>query len=157
MKTGFFMGKLTAIGSMRLIFMGVSSSLLCSSNSTRAPKKSPGWMKAIRSPATLCCGLPSPSTRTPLWTKPLAVFVHLVDAQREMMDAALRIAFEEFGDRRIRPRRLHQLDLRGAELDIGEAHALLGVHHARPELKAVFLVEVARRRFDIRHDDRDMA
>ncbi len=74
-----------------------------------------------------------------------------------MMNAALGIAFEELGHRRIRPRRLHQLDLRGAELDIGEADALLGVEHARSDLEPVFLMELPRRRFDIRHDDRDMA
>ena len=39
---------------------------LCSSSSTRAPRKSPGCTKAMRSPCTFNCGLPSPSTRTPL-------------------------------------------------------------------------------------------
>src|SRR5262245_9836267 len=71
----------------------------------------------------------------------------IVDAEAEVMNAAFRIAFEEFGDRRIRPRRLHQLDLGGAKLDIGETHALLGVHHARSNTKPVFVVELARRRF----------
>src|SRR5262249_52014248 len=36
-----------------------------SSSSTSAPRKSPGWMKAIGSPATLRCGRPPPITRTP--------------------------------------------------------------------------------------------
>jgi hypothetical protein len=83
--------------------------------------------------------------------------VDIIDAEAEVMDAAFRIAFEEFGDRRIRPRRLHQLDLGGAKLDIGETHALLGVDHARSDAKPVFVVELPRRRFEIRHGDRDMA
>src|SRR5262245_33482857 len=57
----------------------------------------------------------------------------VIDAETEMMDAALGIAFEELGDRRIRARRLDQLDLAAAELDISEAHALLGIHHARSD------------------------
>src|SRR5262245_18978822 len=36
-----------------------------SSSSTSAPSKSPGWMKAIASPATLRWGWPPPSTRPP--------------------------------------------------------------------------------------------
>jgi hypothetical protein len=83
--------------------------------------------------------------------------VDIIDAEAEVMDAAFRIAFEEFGDRRIRPRRLHQLDLGGAKLDIGETHALLGIYHARSDLEPVFVVELPRRRFEIRHGDRDMA
>ena len=84
-------------------------------------------------------------------------FPDVVDAEAEVMDAAFRVAFEEFGDRRIRPRWLHQLDLGGAKLDIGETHALLGVDHARSDAKPVFVVELPRRRFEIRHGDRDMA
>ena len=45
----------------------------CSSSSTSAPRKSPGWMNAMRSPATLCCGLPPPSTRTPSCARPRTV------------------------------------------------------------------------------------
>ena len=45
----------------------------CSSSSTSAPRKSPGWMNAMRSPATLCCGLPPPSTRTPSCVRPRTV------------------------------------------------------------------------------------
>src|SRR5262245_42484515 len=66
----------------------------------------------------------------------------VIDAETEVMDAALRIALEELGHGRIRPRRLDQLDLAGAELDIGKAHALLGIHHARPDLEAVFVIEL---------------
>src|SRR5467141_4491392 len=72
-------------------------------------------------------------------------FPDVVDAEAEVMDAAFRIAFEEFGDRRIRSRRLHQLDLGGTKLDIGKPHALLDVHRARPDLQSVFLLELARR------------
>src|SRR5947207_2422819 len=50
-----------------------------------------------------------------------------------------------------------QLDLGGAKLDIGETYALLGVDHARSDAKPVFVVELPRRRFEIRHGDRDMA
>ena len=45
--------------------LGHTGQPACSSISTSAPRKSPGWMNAMRSPATLCCGLPPPSTRTP--------------------------------------------------------------------------------------------
>ena len=45
----------------------------------------------------------------------------------------------------------------GAKLDIGETHALLGVDHARSDAKPVFVVELPRRRFEVRHGDRDMA
>src|SRR5262249_56469970 len=79
----------------------------------------------------------------------------IVDAEAEVMDAALRIALEELGDRRIPPRRLHQLDLAAAQLDIGETHALLGVDHGRSDAKPVFVVELPRRRFEIRHGNRD--
>ena len=67
----FFIGKATAIGSMRLIFTG--RSYLCSSSSTNAPRKSAGWMKAMRSPETFSLGLPSPRTRTPLSPSDLVV------------------------------------------------------------------------------------
>src|SRR5712692_5295778 len=81
----------------------------------------------------------------------------VIDAETEVMNAALRIALEKFGDRRIRPRWLHQFDLPGAKLDVGEAHALLVVHHARSHLQSVSLAQLPRRYFEIRHDDRDMA
>src|SRR5262249_24136811 len=84
-------------------------------------------------------------------------FLDIVDAEAEVMDAALGIALEEFGDRRIRPRRLHQLDLTAAELDVGQTHALLGVDHARSDAKPVFVVELPRRRYEVRHGNRDMA
>ena len=72
------------------------------------------------------------------------------------MNAAVRIAFEEFGDRGIRPRRFDQLDPGGAELDIGKPHALLGVFHARSDRKSVFLVELPGGGRDVRHDDGDV-
>src|SRR5262249_23668153 len=78
-------------------------------------------------------------------------------AEAAMMDAAFRIAVEGFGDRRIRLRRLHQLDLGGAKVHIGETHALLGVDRARSDAKPVFIAELPRRRFEVRHGDRDMA
>src|SRR5215470_5978846 len=81
----------------------------------------------------------------------------VVHVQGEMMDAALGIALEELSDRRIRPRRLHQLDLAASELHVSKAHALLGVHLSWSDGQPVFLVQRARRRFEIRHDDRDMA
>ena len=80
----------------------------------------------------------------------------VVDAEAEVMNAALRIAFEEFGDRGIRPRRFDQLDPGGAELDIGKPHALLGVFHARSDRESVFLVELPGGRLDVRHDDGDV-
>src|SRR5262249_2734238 len=46
----------------------------CSSSSTNAPRKSPGWRNAIGSPATLRCGLPAPSTRTPFCPNARAAF-----------------------------------------------------------------------------------
>src|SRR5215510_7540139 len=77
----------------------------------------------------------------------------VVDAETEVMDAALGIALEEFGDGRILPRRLDQLDLAGAELYVGEAHALLGVHHARSDHQPVLVLELARGRLEVGHDD----
>src|ERR1700756_3230598 len=47
---------------------------LCSSSSTNAPRKSPGWTKAMGSPATLRCGLPAPSRRTPFCANACAAF-----------------------------------------------------------------------------------
>src|SRR5262245_38282579 len=58
---------------------------------------------------------------------------NVIDTETEVMDAALRIALEELGHGRIRPRRLDQLDLAGAEPDLGEADALHGVHQARAD------------------------
>ena len=83
--------------------------------------------------------------------------VHIVHAQAEMVDAAARISLQEFRDRRIRPRRLHQLDLGAADVDIGEPHALLLVEPALAGRQSVFLLQHARRRLDVRHDDRHVA
>src|SRR5215510_15103964 len=80
----------------------------------------------------------------------------VVDAETEVVDAALRIALEELGYGRIRARRLDQLDLSGAKLDIGEAHALLGVDHAWPYRKPVLVVELPRGCLDVGHDDGDV-
>ena len=55
-----------------------------------------------------------------------------------MVDAAARIALQEFRHRRIRPRRLHQLDLGAAEIDIGEPHALLLVDFRSPATSPYF-------------------
>jgi len=77
----------------------------------------------------------------------------VIDAEADVVKAALRIALEELGNRRIWPRRLDQLDLGGAELDIGEPHALLGVLHARSDRKSVGLMKPPRGRLDIGHDD----
>src|SRR5262245_29462996 len=81
---------------------------------------------------------------------------NVIDTETEVMDAALRIALEKLGHGRIRPRRLDQLDLAGAELDIGEAHALLGVRHARADLEPVLVVELPRGRLDVGYDDGDV-
>src|SRR5262245_50991760 len=126
MNTGFFIGKLTAIGSTRLIFTAEillerTAQTVCSSSSTSAPRKSPGWMKAMRSPIAAAQHAHAGRGEAAFGRR------DVIDAETEVMDAALRIAFEELGDRRIRARWFHQLDLAGAELDISEAHALLGV------------------------------
>jgi hypothetical protein len=73
-----------------------------------------------------------------------------------MMDAALRIALQEFGDRRVRPRRLHQFDLRIAAVDVDKADALFGVDHRRAGLEPILLADRARGGIEVRHDDGDM-
>src|SRR6516225_9662554 len=155
MKTGFFMGKLTAIGSMCLIFMASLTFCALRARPMRPENRRDGrrrWARPRRCVAA--CRRPAGAR---ILRESMRGFPDVVDAEAEVMDAAFRIAFEEFGDRRIRPRRLYQLDLGGAKLDIGETHALLGVDHARSDAKPVFVVELPRRRFEIRHGDRDMA
>src|SRR5262245_28461841 len=154
MTTGFFMGRLTAIGSTRLIFM-VSSRLVLLELDQRAEKiagmEEGDWLArdVVLRPAFT-------KNADAVFGKSVRGFLYVVDPEAEMMNAALRIALEEFGDRRVGPRRLHQFDLAVAEFDIGEAYALLDVLHARPNREPVFRVELPRRRFEIRHDDRDM-
>jgi len=81
----------------------------------------------------------------------------IVHVEAEMMDAAARISFEEFRHRRIRPRRLHQLDLGGAEIDVGEAHALLLVEHALAHDQSISVGERACGGVDVGHDDRHVS
>src|SRR6476469_30875 len=80
--------------------------------------------------------------------------VHL---QAEMMYAAARIALEEFRDGRIGARRLHELDLRIAEIDVRHAHALLLVHADFADFQAVFFFELARGGLEVRHNDGHVA
>ena len=68
--------------------------------------------------------------------------LHVVDTEREVMDAALRIALEKFRDRRIRTRRLHQLDLAAGKLDVGEPHALLLVDIRSPTASPNFSASI---------------
>ena len=82
--------------------------------------------------------------------------LHHVDAERKVMDATLGIAFEEFGDRRVRARRLHQFDFGVTEVDIDEAHALLRIGVRLADVEAVDLAQPARRRGEIGHDDGDV-
>src|SRR5450830_954313 len=80
----------------------------------------------------------------------------IVDIEAKMVDAAARIALEEFGDRGIGTRWLHQFDSCIAELDVSKPHALLRVDIDRADLQSVLRVELARRGFKARDDDRNM-
>src|SRR5215831_4470135 len=155
MKTGFFMGKLTAIGSMCLIFMTLLPFPFFELD--QCAEKIAGMEKGDRLAGDVVLRLAGAQHAHAVPSERMRGFLDVVDAEAEVMDAAFRIALEESGDRRIRPRRLHQLDLAAAELDIGETHALLGVDHARSDAKPVFVVELPRRRFEVRHGDGDMA
>src|SRR5215831_3553187 len=155
MTTGFFMGKLTAIGSMRLIFM-ISSRLVLLELDQRAEKIA-GMDEGNGRARDVVLRFAFPQNANTVFAESADGFGDVIDAEADVMNAALRIAFEKFGHRRIGPRRLHQLDPAVAEFDIGEAHALLGVFHAGANLEAVFRAEQPRRRLEIGHDDRDMA
>src|SRR5262245_2509720 len=159
MNTGFFIGKLTAIGSTRLIL--TAEILLDGSD---------GMLLQLDQRAEEVTGMDEGDALARHVVLRLAATQHahagraesvhglrdVIDAETEVMNAALRVAFEELGDRRIRTRWLDQLDLAGAELDISEAHALLGVHHARSDLEPVLVVELPRGRLDVGYDDGDV-
>ena len=67
------------------------------------------------------------------------------------------IALEESRDRRIGPRRLHELDARIAELDVSETHPLLFVHLRRRSSSPYTVFRRAAAASEVRHDDRYMA
>ena len=63
--------------------------------------------------------------------------IYTFHADTQMMNAALGIALEKFGNRRIGTRRLHQLDLCITEIDIRHAYALLFIDFDLADAKAV--------------------
>ena len=70
-------------------------------------------------------GLPSPSRRKPLalsWSR-VAIMTHLVT---EMVHAAVRVALEEFRDRRVRAQGVQQFNLGVGQLDEYDRHAMVG-------------------------------
>src|SRR5262245_4166736 len=107
MNTGFFIGRLTAIGSMRLIFTAAVSSL-CSSGIVRfeldqRTQKIAGMDEGDALPRDIVLRLAAAQRPHAVPYEVLRGALDVVDAETEMMDAALRIALEEFRDRRIRP------------------------------------------------------
>ena len=139
MNTGFFIGKLTAIGSMRLIFTVTLPGRCLLLELDQRAQKIPRMDEGDPLAGDVVLRLAVTQHAHPVAGKAARGLIDVVDAETEMMNAALRIALEELGDRRIRPRRRDQLDPGDAQLDIGETHALLGVEHRLADPQSVFL------------------
>src|SRR6516164_3507611 len=96
MKTGFFMGKLTAIGSMCLIFIALLTLLLFELD--QCAQKIAGMEEGDRLAGDVALRLAGAQHAHAVLSERTRGFLDVVDAEAEVMDAALGIALEEFGD-----------------------------------------------------------
>src|SRR3990167_5361545 len=84
-------------------------------------------------------------------------FRHVVDIEADMVEPAGRVLLEEAGDRPVGAHGLDQLDLRVAELDIGEADALLRILVGLAGGEAIGLRQMRNRLGEIGDGDGDVA
>ena len=109
-------------------------------------------------------GLPwAPILRVPIAEYARALGFELVaggddvlDLVAEMVHAAVRIALEKLGDRRVRAKRMQEFDFRIGQFDEDDRHAMVGLRLRSGDARAERFAIDARRFFEVGDGDGDV-